>query len=116
MAMVEEERVTKTHQASRAGSVIYVLFGILEGLLAFRFVFLLLGANRDSGFVDFLYNVTYPFVAPFYGIFGQISGPNPTGESIFDLDTLVAMAVYALVAWGVVRLVAAFSGRPSGRV
>jgi hypothetical protein len=113
MPVVEEERVTRTGRVSRAGSIIYVLFGILEGLLAFRFVFLLLGANRGSGFVDFIYAVTYPFVAPFYGIFGQISGPDITGESVFDLDTLVAMAVYALVAWAIVRLVAAVTGRPA---
>ena len=113
MAVTGEE---KAHKVTRAGSVIYVLFAILEGLLAFRFVFLLLGANPGSGFVDFIYAVTYPFVAPFYGIFGQISGPEPVGEAIFDLDTLVAMAVYALAAWAIVKLISAVSGRPAGRV
>ena len=45
-----------------AANTVYVIFGILEALLAFRLVFLLLGANRDSGFVSFIYGVTEVFV------------------------------------------------------
>ena len=49
---------------------IYLLFGILEGLLAIRFVLGSLGANPAAGFAQFIYSVTQPFVAPFIGLFG----------------------------------------------
>ena len=50
---------------------IYLLFGILEGLLGIRFVLGLLGANPAAGFAQFIYGVTGPFMAPFVGLFGQ---------------------------------------------
>ena len=49
---------------------IYLLFGILELLLAIRFVLPLLGANPDAGFAQFIYSITKPFIAPFVGLFG----------------------------------------------
>src|SRR5665811_2517997 len=52
-----------------AGYLVYFVFGILDILLAFRFVFKLLGANPSTGFVDFIYNLSAIFVAPFAGIF-----------------------------------------------
>ena len=37
---------------------IYLLFGILEGLLGIRFVLGLLGANPAAGFAQFIYRIT----------------------------------------------------------
>jgi hypothetical protein len=46
-------------------------------------------------------------VAPFQGIF-----PTPaTQNSVLELSSLVAIAAYALIAWGIVRLIAIFSQR-----
>ena len=77
----------------------YVL-SILEILLAFRFVLKLMGANPLAGFTSFIYGVTYVFTAPFLSVFRitHIAG------SIFEWTTLLAMLVYALVAWGIVKL------------
>lgn len=79
--------------------VIYWLLGILEGLLAFRLILKLFGASTSSSFVAFIYNVTKIFVAPFAGIFKSV-------ESGFETSTLIAMLVYALVGWGIAKLVA----------
>ncbi|HEX7259673.1 MAG TPA: YggT family protein [Candidatus Saccharimonadia bacterium] len=89
--------------------------GLLEGLLAFRLIFKLLGANPASGFVTFIYSVTEPFVAPFYGIFGQVTTTGAETVAVFEPATLIAMLIYALVAWLVVRLIGAASGRPVDR-
>jgi uncharacterized membrane protein len=92
--------------------VVYFLLGVLEVILVLRFLFKLLGANAGNGFVVFLYNLSYFFVAPFSGIFN-----NPTiGNNVFEITTIIAMIVYALIAWGLVslgRLIFApnFSGR-----
>lgn len=96
-----------------AANIIYLLFGLLEALLAFRFVFRLLGANPAAGFVRFIYNITDPFISPFVGIFGTASNPGVSTVSVFEPATLIAMAVYALVAWLIVRLIAAAVGRPA---
>ncbi|HET9098393.1 MAG TPA: hypothetical protein VFN51_02135 [Candidatus Saccharimonadales bacterium] len=82
--------------------IIWFIAGVIIALLAFRFVFVLLGANSGNGFVDFIYNVSHPFAAPFFGIF---SYNVRYGVSRFEFSSLVAMAVYALIAYGLARLV-----------
>lgn len=88
--------------ANTAARVIWYITGILLALLAFRFVLSLLGANRGNPFADFIYSVTYPFVAPFFGLFGYSVR---YGVARFEIETLVAMAVYALVAYAIVKLI-----------
>ncbi len=82
--------------------VIYYITGVLLTLLAFRFVLSLLGANRENPFADFIFGVSYPFVAPFFGLFGY---DVQYGVSRFEIETLVAIAVYALLAYGIVKLI-----------
>lgn len=92
----------------RTSQVIYLLLGIVEILLGFRFVLLALGANQGAPFVDFIYNLSYPLAAPFYGIFGA----TPTyGRSIFEPETIVAMIVYAVAAWLIAMAIRAVTGR-----
>jgi hypothetical protein len=57
----------------------------------------LLGANTTNGFAQFIYNTSHPFAAPFFGLF-HYNNIN-YGVSRFEVYTLVAMAVYAAVAW-----------------
>ncbi len=93
-----------------AGRIIWYIGGAISILLAFRFVLALLGANPASAFAHFIYNVTTPLVSPFFGLFGY----TPTyGVSRLEVFTLVAIAVYALVAWGLVKLVTIT--RPEGQ-
>ncbi len=92
------------------GYLVYFLFGTLEVLLAFRILFKLLGANPSSMFVSLIYNVTKLFILPFDGIFrpGFTEGIETT--SVLEPSTVVAIFVYALVAWGIVKLVQIASG------
>ena len=87
---------------SMVARIINYIFGILLSLLVIRFVLSLLGANQGNPFADFIYSLTYPFVAPFFGLFGYTM---KYGVARFELETVVAMIVYALVAFGLVRLV-----------
>jgi len=77
--------------------VIWLAAGILLLLLGFRFVLSLLGANPGNAFANLIYNVSHPFVAPFFGLFHYNN--IQYGVSRFEVYTLVAMAVYAAVAW-----------------
>ena len=80
--------------------VVYYILAVLEVILGLRFLFRLLGASQGNDFVMFLYNLSHVFVGPFNGIFND----QALGHSVFELSTIVAMLVYALVAWGIVSL------------
>ncbi len=79
-----------------ARRVVSLLFGILAVLIALRIVLLLLVANQTNGLVDFIYNVTEPFVAPFRGIF-NFDLVSPGGGSTLDIGALVALVGWALI-------------------
>jgi uncharacterized protein YggT (Ycf19 family) len=98
--------VERPARAGGVANIIYAIVGILEGLLAFRLIFKLLGANPSSGFVNFIYDLSEPFVSPFYGIFPQATTEGVVTSSVFEPATLVAMLVYALIGWLVMRLTA----------
>lgn len=76
--------------------------GAIEVLLAFRFGLLLFGANPDAGFVDLIYSVSAPFMAPFEAVFGVTE---TRIGSYFDWSNLLAIIVYAVAAWGVTTLI-----------
>ncbi len=107
VAPVENGATTQTvvaHSASAGAKVemiIYYIVGLVEAFLAIRFVLSLLGALQSNGFAQFIYNLTYPFVAPFFGLFGYSF---QYGVARFEFETLIAMAVYALVGYAIVRL------------
>jgi len=91
--------------------VIGAILGLLEILLGLRFILKLIAANPNSGFAVFIYGITKPFLAPFTALVGT-----PTsGETILEVTTLIAMAVYALFFWLVIRVVQIAANRPSAR-
>ena len=90
--------------------LIYFLFGALEVFLAFRFILKLMGANSLNAFVGLIYGVTGIFILPFEGIFRRGFSQGTETTSVFEPSTLVAIIVYALLAWGVVKLVRILSG------
>jgi len=85
-------------------NAIYYVLGVIEVLLAFRFIFKFLGANPDSGFVAFLYTITGIFTAPFLGIFNSFVTNGLAVKSVFEPATIIGMMVYAIAAWGLVSL------------
>lgn len=87
--------------------IVYFVFGVIEALLAIRFVFSLFGANQQAPFSRFIYNVTSVFMVPFNAIFNT----QRAGGATFEWDVLVAIAVYALLAWAIVALIRAVSPR-----
>lgn len=87
--------------------VIMFVFGVIEVLIGVRFVLMLLGANAEAAFVKMIYGVSGVFMAPFITIFNT----QEAGGAVFEWSALVAIAVYALVAWGLVALIRAVSPR-----
>jgi uncharacterized protein YggT (Ycf19 family) len=99
MAVVHEDE--HTWGAAMARRIVFYLLDVLEALLAFRFFLALLGANPASPFVQFIYMASEPFVYPFRGIFPQVSAQG----AVLEWAVLLAMVVYAVVAWGIGRLI-----------
>lgn len=85
----------------RGTQIVWYILGIVEVLLAFRFVLKLLAANAGAGFTAFIYGVTYVFATPFLTVFrsSQI-----VAGSIFEWTTVLAMIVYWIVALGIIKL------------
>ncbi len=92
-------------KAFTSGRMVYYILGVLESLLAFRLVFRLLGANPESGFVSFIYSVTNIFLVPFEAIFRTATTEGIETSAVLEPSTLIAMIVYALIAWGIVKLI-----------
>jgi YggT family protein len=100
----EEERrigeVRRRLALSKTNQVIYYLMGALGVLLVLRVVLRLLGANPANQFAGFIYALSAPFVTPFETLF-----TTPTfGNSAFEINALIAIAVYGLLTWLVIRL------------
>jgi uncharacterized protein YggT (Ycf19 family) len=87
--------------ADRAVRIVYLVFGIVEAVIAVRFILKLLAANPDAGFTSLIYTVTQPFVAPFQGVFPDAAGRG----AILEVSSLLAILVYALLAFGIATLV-----------
>lgn len=84
----------------RGTQIVWYILGLIEVLLAFRFVLKLLGANSGAGFTDFIYGVSAPFVSPFLSVFRitQVDG------NVFEWTSLLAMLVYWMLAVGIIKL------------
>lgn len=88
--------------------VVWFVFGLIEVLIAIRFVLELLGANAKAGFVQFVYAASGIFMTPFVAIF---SSPRVASGSIVEWSALLAIVVYALISWGIVALIQAVNPR-----
>lgn len=96
----------------KATQLIWLLLGILEGLIALRIGLMLIGANPNSPIVALIYGFTGLFLFPFAGL---IASPT-VGNMVLELSSLFAMLIYALIAWAVERIVWLLFYRPRGPV
>lgn len=90
--------------------LVYFFFGALEILLVFRLVLKLAGANIYSAFVGLVYGITGVFILPFENIFRTGTTRVAETKLIFEPSTLVAIIVYSVIAWGIVKLIRVLSG------
>lgn len=81
--------------------VIWYVFYALEALLLFRFVLKLLSANAEAGFTKLIYTLSSFPLSPFRLVFGT----DNVGGSIFEWSTVLAMLVYWVAAWGIIKLI-----------
>jgi YGGT family protein len=88
---------------------IWLLFTVLELLIGLRVILKLVAANPGNSFADFIYRYSTPFLQPFFGLTGT---PAVQG-SVLEVPSLIAMVVYALIGWLIVRLIWLFFYHPT---
>ena len=105
---VREERIVKDSASDRIGlahklsQLVWLLGGLLQAILGLRFLLKLIAANPNSPFADFIYQFSDMFLWPFQAL--TISPSTPQGV-VLEIPTLIAMVIYAILTWAVVRLI-----------
>jgi uncharacterized membrane protein YuzA (DUF378 family) len=96
----------------RATQVIWLVVGLIEALIALRVVFKMIGVNADNAFASFLYSVSNVFVAPF----ASLTGAPAVSGMVFEFSSIIAMIIYALIGWAIVKIVYVAFYKPRGPV
>lgn len=103
MAPAAESEVVNTFNPGwRAVELVYLFFGVIDGLLVIRLVLKLLGANPHAGFSNWVYSVTNVMLGPFKGLLPAIGNE----QSMLEMSLVVAILFYALLGWAVGRFLA----------
>lgn len=85
----------------KVSQIVWLLFGGLEALIGIRVILLLIGANPANGFTAFVYQITQLFLWPFQSLIA-----NPTFQNMtLEVTSIIAMIVYALLGWLIVRMI-----------
>jgi len=91
-------------------NLIYFIFGAITLLIATRVLLKAIGANPENGFTNFIYTLSHIFVAPF----ATMVSPVELGTTaVFEIASVLAIIVYLIVAWLLVRLMILLFNRPA---
>lgn len=94
---------------ARIVNIVYFLFGALELLLAVRVILHLVDANTTNSFTNFINVLSAPFVALFASL---LQNPSIGATGVLEITTIIAMLVWAIVAWLVGRMIWLLMSRP----
>jgi hypothetical protein len=91
----------------QVGGLISLGISLLNVLICLRFLLVLLDANRANDFVRFVFLTTQPFLAIFQGLIHS-----PVYKQVeFELISLLAITVYSLLGWIMIRLLSILFAR-----
>ncbi|MGW8317648.1 MAG: YggT family protein [Candidatus Promineifilaceae bacterium] len=112
--VVENVGAERQIVVTRIGQFIWLLTGILEALIGLRVVLKLIAANPNNPFAQLIYDFTNFFLWPFQGL---TATPSASNGMTLEISSLIAMVVYAIAAWVIVKLIyLAFSPTSTKRV
>lgn len=98
--IVEDIAAERRARLSKVGQFVWLLTGLLEAVLGLRFMLKLIAANPNAPFAQLVYGFTDLFLWPFHNL-----TPAPAAQGmVLETSTLIAMIVYAIIAWSVVKL------------
>ncbi|HEY5561497.1 MAG TPA: YggT family protein [Clostridiaceae bacterium] len=89
----------------KSRKMVYYILGIIEAIFAIRLIFKILGANPGNTFVSIIYTISGAFLTPFSSIFRTAVNKGIETQSVLEPATIIGMIVYALIAYGIVKLI-----------
>jgi uncharacterized membrane protein len=92
----------------KAAYVVWMILGLIEAFIGLRILLKLWAADPGNAFAKFIYDVSQIFVGPFLGL----TQTPAAGGMVLEISSFIAMIVYALVFWGIERLVWVIFYRP----
>ena len=99
--VVENVNLEYRETIYKISQLIWLLFGGLEALLGIRVILMLIGANPGNWFTAFVYQLSELFLWPFQNLIA-----NPTFQNMtLEVTSIIAMIVYAMLGWIIVRLI-----------
>jgi hypothetical protein len=111
--IVTDVAAARNEVINKVTQLIWLLLFLLEALIALRIVLKLIAANPASPFAALIYNMSDLFLWPFFGL---TNSPAAAGM-VLEVPSIIAMAVYALIAAAVVKVIwLIFSRRPTQSV
>jgi YGGT family len=105
---IETQPTQRRYRLVRISQIVYLVAGIIEALIGIRFVLKLIAANPQAGFARFIYGITTLFLIPFTDL---TSNPSIAGV-VLEISSLIAMLIYALLAWAIVRIAWTLFSKP----
>lgn len=99
--VVENVNLEYRETVYKISQFIWLLFGGLEALIGIRVILMLIGANPGNWFTAFVYQLSELFLWPFRNLITNPSFQNMT----LEVTSIIAMIVYALLGWIIVRLI-----------
>jgi hypothetical protein len=91
-------------------NLLYFIFGGIALLIAMRVLLKAIGANPENGFTNFIYAFSRLFVAPFLSMVEPIELSN---TAVFEIASVLAIFLYLILAWLLVRLIMILFNRPA---
>ncbi|HEX7064753.1 MAG TPA: YggT family protein [Bacillales bacterium] len=87
---------------------ISILVEIIEAIIGIHILLKLFNANSGVPFVNWMYHLSAPLLAPFRGIFDNMVF---NGEYVLDLSAVFALVIYGIVGYLIMMLLGGFSGK-----
>lgn len=99
--VVEDLNASRRLGVSRFANLVTWFFILIEAIIGLRVILKLIAANHQNPIANFIYTLSDLFIWPFMGLTGLPSLQN----FVLDVPAIIAIFVYALVGWMVVKLI-----------
>jgi uncharacterized membrane protein len=103
------EAANQNSAIARIVNIVYFLFGIVEVILGIRILLHLVAANSANAFANIIDTISYPFVVLFNTL---VQNPILGENSVLEITTIIAMVVWAIIAWLIARFIWLVLSRP----
>ena len=109
--VIEDVGAARRQSVSKVVQFVWLLFGILEAAIGLRVFLKLIAANPSNLFALLVYSLTDLFLWPFAGLTRSPSA----GGFVLEIPSVIAMIVYAVMAWVLASLIWIIFARTGSR-